>query len=262
VRRLLLFITLCILDAFSTKAATTQAAAPADNPPKVLLLFSLNVESDHALFAVDAIKFFTELADKDGYQVDATTNWEELDDVHLKKYKLVVWLDGSPTIEAQRQAFQRYMTSSGSWLGFHVSGYNDKHTNWPWFMTFIGGGLFEANSWPPVPAELIVDDPNSPVTKNLPKHFLSPTNEWYRWKPSPRLDRNIHVLLTLDPANYPLGIKGLLTSGDIPVVWTNINYKMIYMNMGHGDKVFNSPVQNKLFENSILWLLGKSPDHE
>jgi len=26
--------------------------------------------------------------------------------------------------------------------------------------------------------------------------------------------------------------------------------------MGHGDKVFTSPTQNKLIENGILWLLG------
>jgi hypothetical protein len=30
------------------------------------------------------------------------------------------------------------------------------------------------------------------------------------------------------------------------------------MNMGHGDKVFTSPTQNQLFENGILWLLGKN----
>jgi type 1 glutamine amidotransferase len=82
-------------------------------------------------------------------------------------------------------------------------------------------------------------------------------NEWYRWKPSPRADSHIHVLLTLDPANYPLGIKGLLTSGDVPVVWTNTQYKMVYTNMGHGDKIFTSPVQNKLIQNAAEWLLGK-----
>jgi type 1 glutamine amidotransferase len=77
--------------------------------------------------------------------------------------------------------------------------------------------------------------------------------------PSPRLDKNIRVLLTLDPAQYPLGIKGLITRRipDVPVVWTNTNFKMLYLNMGHGDKVFASPIQNKLFENGIVWLLGK-----
>ena len=67
------------------------------------------------------------------------------------------------------------------------------------------------------------------------------------------------MLLTPDPGQYPLGIKGLITGTDpdVPVVWTNTKFKMLYMNMGHGDKVFTSPTQNKLFENGILWLLGK-----
>jgi len=26
------------------------------------------------------------------------------------------------------------------------------------------------------------------------------------------------------------------------------------MNMGHGDQVFASPIQNRLFEDAILWL--------
>jgi hypothetical protein len=107
---------------------------------------------------------------------------------------------------------------------------------------------------------VIVDDTGSPITHDIPKTYLSPTNEWYSWRPSPRLDKNVHVLLTMDPTQYPLGIKGLITEKDpdVPVVWTNTNFKMLYMNMGHGDKVFTSPTQNKLFENGILWLLGKN----
>jgi hypothetical protein len=29
---------------------------------------------------------------------------------------------------------------------------------------------------------------------------------------------------------------------------------MIYMNMGHGDKIFTDPLQNRLFEDGLLWL--------
>jgi hypothetical protein len=31
---------------------------------------------------------------------------------------------------------------------------------------------------------------------------------------------------------------------------------MVYMNMGHGDKIFTSPVQNTLIENAVEWLLS------
>jgi uncharacterized protein len=63
--------------------------------------------------------------------------------------------------------------------------------------------------------------------------------------------------VTLDPSNYPLGKKDVITEGDLPVVWTNTKYRMLYINMGHGPKVYGDPVQNKLFENAILWLGSK-----
>ncbi len=210
-------------------------------------------------FATDALRFFAEVADKHNFRTEATTNWADMNDENLKPYKLVVWLNGSPPNAQQQQAFQRYMENGGAWLGFHVSAYNDRNSRWEWFKQFIGGGAFGVNNWPPLPAKLIVDDTGNPVTQGIPKTFVAPINEWYSWRPSPRLDKNIHVLLTLDPAQYPLGIKGLITDRDpdVPVVWTNTEYRMLYMNMGHGDKIFTSNIQNKLFENGILWLLGK-----
>jgi len=101
---------------------------------------------------------------------------------------------------------------------------------------------------------LVVDDSAHPISKGLPAQFTAPANEWYSWKPSPRLNKAVKVLLTLDPANYPLGLKDALTAGDLPVVWTNTHYRMLYMNMGHGDKIFTDPTQNHLFENAVLWL--------
>jgi type 1 glutamine amidotransferase len=68
----------------------------------------------------------------------------------------------------------------------------------------------------------------------------------------------VKVLVTLDPSNYPLGFKDTLVGGDIPVVWTNTKYRMIYMNMGHGDKIFTNPQQNRLFEDALLWLGGRN----
>jgi type 1 glutamine amidotransferase len=97
----------------------------------------------------------------------------------------------------------------------------------------------------------------------LPGSFLSPPNEWYIWKPSPRLNKDVKVLLSLSPANYPLGFKDTLEGGDLPIVWTNTQYRMLYMNMGHGDRIFTSDTQNHLFEDAILWLgaLRVKPQH-
>jgi type 1 glutamine amidotransferase len=146
------------------------------------------------------------------------------------------------------------MNHGGGWLGFHIAAYNDEGTHWPWFVDFLGGAVFYSNNWPPLPALLDVDDRASPVTKHLPAQFSSPANEWYIWRPSPRLSPNVKVLVTLDPSNYPLGLKDTIRGGDLPVVWTNTKYRMIYMNMGHGDKIFDDAQQNHLFEDALAWL--------
>jgi YVTN family beta-propeller protein len=221
---------------------------------RVLAFYSTKVEPDHVLFAGGALKFFSDLSAKNNFTFDSTTNWDDMNDFNLRKYQVVVWLNDEPSKAEQRRAFQEYIENGGAWLGFHVAAYNDKDSNWPWFVDFLGGGVFHVNSWPPLPAKLTVDDRSHPVTKHLPGSFRSPDNEWYAWKPSPRLNKGVRVLVTLDPSNYPIGFKDVLTSGDLPVVWTNTKYKMLYMNMGHGDKIFASPTQNKLIEDATLWL--------
>ena len=221
---------------------------------RVLAFYSTDVERDHVDFANDALKFYKTAAEKDGFEFESTTDWNELNATRLKNVQVVVWLNDFAKTEEQRHAFEQYMEGGGGWLGFHVSAYNDTDTHWPWFLQFLGGGVFYGNNWPPLPAKLNVDDKTSPITKSLPGQFTSPSNEWYLWKPSPRANKNVKVLLTLDPQNYPLGLKDTIVGGDLPVVWTNTKYRMLYMNMGHGDKIFDDPKENSLFENGLIWV--------
>jgi len=235
--------------------ATSLAGASATKPRfKVIAFYTTTVEPDHVHFANDAIKYFTQLGQEKNFQFDTTTDWSNLKPEFLKDYKVVMWLNEFPQNQSQRTAFEDYMKGGGAWLGCHVAGYNDKYTKWPWFVDFMGGAIFYTNNWPPLPAKLIVDDNRHPVTRSLPKNYDAPSNEWYMWKPSPRENKDVKVLVTLNPSNYPLGKKNLLTEGDIPVVWTNTKYRMLYMNMGHGDKIFQSDLQNKMFADAVMWL--------
>jgi uncharacterized protein len=243
---ILLFIAAAIVSPALTLAQQTSF--------RVLAFYTAKGEPDHIAFAEQALRFFAGLAKKNDFYFESTTQWEDLTAEKLKRFQLVLWINDFPTKAEQRLVFQNYMLHGGAWLGFHVSAYNDENTHWPWFVDFIGGGIFYGNNWPPLPARLIVDDRQHPVTRHLPDTFTSPANEWYIWKPSPRLNRDVKVLLTLDPKNYPIGLKDTIVGGDVPVVWTNTRYRMIYMNMGHGDKIFETKEQNKLFEDAILWL--------
>jgi type 1 glutamine amidotransferase len=238
---------------FALMAAPAMVLA---EPPTlhVLAFYSTNVERDHVDFAQQALAFFADAAKRDNFQFESTTNWDDLNPQRLQGVQVVVWLNDSAHTAQQRAAFEQYMEHGGGWFGFHFAAYNDSGTHWPWFVQFLGGAVFYGNSWPPLPAMLDVDDTTSPVTKHLPAHFLSPANEWYSWQPNPRTNKEVKVLLTLSPSNFPLGFKDTLTGGDIPVVWTNTKYRMIYMNMGHGDRIFSDALQNQFFEDALQWV--------
>ena len=225
----------------------------------VLAFYSTGVERDHVIFAEQAVKFFNADARAHGFEFSSTSDWNDLNTTRLQGMQLILWLNDSPHTPAQRAAFESYMEHGGGWIGFHAAAYNDESTGWPWFVRFLGGAVFYGNNWPPLPASLDVDDRSSLVTRRIPPHFLSPANEWYIWKPSPRANPTVKVLVTLARSNYPIGLKDTIEGGDVPVVWSNTRYRMIYMNMGHGDKIFDSAEQNRLFEDALESILNRGP---
>ena len=91
-----------------------------------------------------------------------------------------------------------------------------------------------------------------------------------------RTNPDIKILLSIDPSSFPLGTgpkpHEIWHEGYYPVVWTNTNYKMLYVNMGHNDIdyehkldttnqtlsfTFENEVQNSMLVNALLWL-GKN----
>ena len=90
----------------------------------------------------------------------------------------------------------------------------------------------------------------------MPATYIAPASEWYQWNPSPRKNKDVDVLISLSPDNYPFGIKDVIYSGDFPVVWTNKKYRMIYLNMGHGDDVLSDATQKLMIINAFKWVLS------
>ncbi|MFT3903064.1 MAG: ThuA domain-containing protein [Niabella sp.] len=223
---------------------------------KVLAFYNSYVEPAHVDFASDAIRFFKGLTIGDGFIFDTTSKMSDLNEEKLKGYQLIMMINDFPHSKEQKKSFEKYMENGGGWMGFHVAAYNDRFTNWPWFVDFLGGGVFYRNSWPPLPAKIVIDDPKHPVTKTLPQSFIAPLNEWYQWKPSPRENKKVKVLASLSLDNYPLGLKDILQDGDTPVVWTNTDYRMIYLNMGHGNNIFSDATQNKLIIDAFRWVVA------
>ena len=224
---------------------------------KALVYYTQHAEEAHVQFAEQATTFFKKLNYGDGFVLDITTDFSKYPYEKLKEYNVIIMLNTSPNTKAERDAFEQYMENGGGWVGFHAAAYNDKNTHWPWFVKFLGGGVFYCNNWPPQPVLVEVDNEEHPVTKNLPASCVAPASEWYQWTPSPRQNKDVEVLLSLSPKNYPLGIKDVVNFGDFPIVWSNKNYRMIYLNMGHGDEEFIDGTQNLLLVNAFRWVVSK-----
>lgn len=260
------YYSLIILYIFSLSILRLKAQEQTDYPAnyassprfKALIYYTEYAEKAHVEFAQEAVDFFKRLNYGKGFNLEITTNLSEYNYDKLKEFDIVIMLNTAPNNKMEREAFEKYMENGGGWMGFHAAAYNDKNTNWPWFLEFIGGGVFYCNNWPPQPVLVDVDNSEHAVTKNLPASFVAPESEWYQWKPSPRENNDIEVLLSISPKNYPLGIKDVVNFGDFPIVWTNKKYRMIYLNMGHGDDEFTDATQKLLFVNAFRWVVSQN----
>ncbi len=226
---------------------------------KALLYYTTHAEEAHVQFARQTVDFFKRLTWGEGYILEVTTDFSQYSYEKLKEFDVIIMPDGSPGSADERKALEQYMENGGGWIGFHASAYNDKNTNWPWLVNFLGGGVFYCNNWPPQPVLVNVDNQKNPVTKNLPGSFIVPASEWYQWNPSPRKNPDVVVLVSIAPENYPLGIKDVVSFGDWPIVWTHRKYRMVYLNMGHGDEAYTDATQKLLFINAFRWVVSQSP---
>lgn len=241
---------------------------------KVIAFYTAKNDQAHISYVHEANKWFPKIAQENHFEYDSTSNWDNLNAQFLAKYQVVLFLDTRPETPSQREAFQKYMENGGGWMGFHFSAFalnnSDYPQNWNWYHnTFLGSGEYGSNTWRPTSAVLRVENQH-PVTKNIPKTFSSAPNEWYRWSNDLTKNPDIEILLAIDESSFPLGTgpkaHEIWHSGYYPVVWTNKNYKMVYVNMGHNDidyehgtnktlsYTFENKVESQVILNALLWL--------
>lgn len=246
-----------------------------DTSFKVIAFYTAKHDLAHISFVHEANKWFPEMAKQYGFVYDSTNDWNNLNFEFLKQYKVVMFLDTRPEDSLQRLAFEEYMKTGGGWIGFHFSGFaltpSDYPQNWNWYHNeFIGAGEYKSNTWRPTSAILRVEDAGFPSAKGLPGTFKSAPNEWYSWEKDVRKNKHIKILLSIDSTSFPLGtgpkLNEIWHSGYYPVAWTNTDYKMVYINMGHNDmdyehgtnaqlsSTFSSEMQNRFIINTILWM--------
>jgi hypothetical protein len=246
---------------------------------KVIGFYTARNDQAHISFVHEANKWFSKMSQKNNFSYDSTNQWENLNAKFLSGYQVVLFLDTRPEDALQREAFKKYMENGGSWMGFHFAGFaltpSDFPQDWNWYHSiFLGAGSYISNTWRPTAAILRVKNRKHSTTKNLPVTFKSSPSEWYRWENDLRKNKNIEILLSIDSASFPLGTgpkpEEIWHSGYYPVAWTNKNYKMLYMNMGHNDidyenhtnkdlsLTFGNKFQDRFILDALLWLGSSS----
>jgi uncharacterized protein len=269
-----LFLVCCLL-AFTSFSQTKKSK---DKKFKVVAFSTAKHDLAHISFVKEANAWFPSVAKKNGFTYDTTSNWENLNEQFLERYQVVIFLDTRPEDSLQRSAFKKYMERGGAWMGFHFAAFaltpSTYNQDWNWYHNeFIAAGQYRSNTWRPTSAILRVEDQQHPATKNLNKTILAAPNEWYSWEKDLKVNKDIKILLSIDPESYPLGTgpkqHEIWHEGYYPVVWTNTKYKMIYLNMGHNDMdyeggtnktlshTFSSDEQNRLIINALKWLGGR-----
>jgi hypothetical protein len=268
----------CFLAASGAALVHGQTSATGS---RVIAFYNGKVEAAHASFVAEANRWFLKMATQEDLAYESTDDWSKLNREFLSRYKVVVFLDARPDAPVQREAFRAYMEHGGGWIGFHFAAFaltpSQFPQNWDWYHNdFLGAGSYSGNTWRPTPAILKVENKAHPVTQGLPDTFKSAPNEWYKWSADLRTNANIKILLSIDPASYPLGTgpkpHEIWHSGYYPVAWTNVKYRMVYFNMGHNDidfdnkqgkrvsSTFSSDAQNKAVLNALVWLgTSRSP---
>jgi hypothetical protein len=242
---------------------------------RAIAFYTAKNDQAHISFVHEANRWFSKIASKYNFTYDSTNNWNNLNLKFLSEYQVVIFLDTRPDSSLQREAFREYMEKGGAWMGFHFAGFaltpSDIPQNWNWYHnTFLGSGEYKGNTWRPTKAVLRVENHSNPATKNLPDTFIASPNEWYSWKNDIRTNPDIKILVSIDSSSFPLGtgpkLYEIWHSGYYPVVWTNKNFRMLYINMGHNDIdyehnsnkelsfTFGNENQDKMIIDALMWL--------
>jgi len=263
-----------VFSLLSVSLVCTGIGNSASTKFKVIAFYTDKHDKAHISFVHEANRWFSELATRENFTYDSTNNWNDMNSQFLSKYQVVIFLDTRPDSAFQRAAFKDYMEKGGSWIGFHFAGFaltpSEFPQNWDWYHNqFLGSGEYKSNTWRPTSAVLRVENHNHPSTRNLPDTFKSSPNEWYCWKNDLRKNPDIKILISIDSTSFPLGtgpkLNEIWHSGYYPVVWTNKNYKMLYVNMGHNDIdyenktdkelsfTFGNENQDRLIIDALMW---------
>lgn len=219
-----------------------------------LLVFTKTAGYHHASIATGA-NAIMKLGQENNFIVDTTSNAEMFNEDTLKKYAAVLFLSTTDTGDVllnnyQENAFQRYIEAGGGFVGIHAA--TDAGYHWGWYTRLVGANF---NGHPEQQqATLHVVDKNDISTKHLPDPWIR-KDEWYNFK---NLNKDVHVLLTIDEKSYKGGTNG----DNHPMAWYH-DYdggRAWYTELGHTEESYSEPDYLKHILGGIKYAMGDNKE--
>ena len=225
---------------------------------KSVLVFSKTAGFRHGAIpkGVEALK---KLGLEKGFKVTHTEDAKYFVEDSLKQYSAVVFLNttGDLLNDSQQSEFERYIQSSGGFVGIHAA--TDTEADWAWYNEFVGAHF---KGHPAVQqADLIIKDREFIANQNLPESW-SRADEWYNFRD---INPEITVLVALDEKTYEGGENG----ENHPISWYHDfdGGRMFYTGMGHTNETFTDQnflnhisggIEYAIGDNTLNYALAKT----
>ena len=177
---------------------------------------------------------------------------------NLNEFDAVVFASSTGEMELtadQKRDLLSYVHDDGKgFVGIHAA--LDSNYNWPEYAEMIGG-WFDQHPWMTFDAPIVLEDPNFPAMRHLPRAFLK-RDEIYQAKQWSR--DKVNVLLRLDETklNYENNPRIHRTDHDFAVAWSKMYGKgrVFYSTLGHTTESWNDPDIQKMYFEAVKWVLG------
>lgn len=177
---------------------------------------------------------------------------------NLNEFDAVVFASSTGEMELtadQKRDLLSYVHDDGKgFVGIHAA--LDSNYNWPEYAEMIGG-WFDQHPWMTFDAPIVLEDPNFPAMRHLPRAFLK-RDEIYQAKQWSR--DKVNVLLRLDETklNYENNPRIHRNDHDFAVAWSKMYGKgrVFYSTLGHTTESWNDPDIQKMYFEAVRWVLG------
>jgi len=229
----------------------------ADQEQKKILIYTKNGEGFVHKNIQASVDMLVELASENDIEYLVSEDPALFTDDQLADFDAVVFSNTNNEAfdnDNQRDAFQRYIRSGGSFVGIHSACGSER--DWPWFWAMLGGTFLRHPAYQPFTIKVI--DDSHPSTSHIQGDWQWEDEAYY----VNHLNPAIHVLLAHDlttiedpnKAEFPGQIFGDL----FPGAWCQEfeGGKSWYTSYGHSNEHYSDETFRQHVLGGILWAIN------